>query len=928
MMDDTALEKLLIHTLAELVAQTYLHRKNIPITLQTNLDKDLGLDSMTRVEYFRRLEKALGQPIPESIMANASTLQVLLKALRTLKSQPAHLKHQHTLLPDISHVDVSNTQTLTDVLAHYVEREPNRPHIYLQAESGEEIIITYGQLWEKACTVSASLTQHGLKPGETVAIMLPTCAEFFYSFMGVLLAGGIAVPIYPPFRPDQIEAYATRESKILHNAEAKILITFAQAKKLSHLLSAFVPTLHTVTTATALLHAAHATENSPNTHTKFPAMIQYTSGSTGQPKGVLLSHANLLANIRAYGIGAKIQPSDIIVSWLPLYHDMGLIGTWLGSFYHGLPVTILSPLTFLRRPEQWLWAIHYHRATISGGPNFGFELCLNKVQPEQIEGLDLSTWRLAFNGAEAIMPETLEKFTQKFAPYGFQASAMTPVYGLAEASVGVSISSLSQPPKVDCVNRDSFQTTGRANPAPADAAQPLRFVDCGHVLPGHAVRVVDATGHVLADRQVGELEFKGPSVMMGYFQNPTATQAAMHDGWVKTGDLAYLCDGAIFITGRIKDLIIKAGRNLHPESIEQVVGQVSNVRKGCVAALGIEDPTQGTEKLVILAETYLTTEHDKAKVRKAIIDAVTAAVGVPPDQVELIPPKHIPKTSSGKLRRQACKARLLQNQLTQKKSPLSWQLARLWIKSIGKRALHYAANIGKFFYTAYTYCTVAVLFPLIYASVMLAHTQQARKNLKWWSKWLLRLLFLRVSVHNARNIPTDRPVIFAANHASYLDALVLISVLPTDIIFIGKEEILANPMLKNLYRHLEHLTVEREAFSQSIQDMQAIQNKLKQKSAIMIFPEGTFQYTVGLRPFKMGAFKLAAETGSQIIPIALKGTRKINLGAGRLLRPANITVTILNSLRPNGKAWDEVIRLQTETRQTILPHCGEQALNG
>ena len=292
--------------------------------------------------------------------------------------------------------------------------EPSRAHIVLYEDSDEPRTITFGELYERASAVAAQLRTRGLEPGQTVAIMLPTCAEFFTTFAGILLAGGIPVPIYPPFRADRIAEYATRQSNILCNAEARFLVTWRQAEGLARLLQPRVPSLREVLNAQKLA-------NEPEQHTEPPsaewrpvqhlshharaediAFLQYTSGSTGDPKGVILTHANLLANIQAIVVGINIQPDDVAVSWLPLYHDMGLIGAWFVPIVTGIPLVVMSPLAFLSRPDRWLWAIHKHRGTISPAPNFAYELCVRKIADKDIEGLDLSSWRAATNGAEPV----------------------------------------------------------------------------------------------------------------------------------------------------------------------------------------------------------------------------------------------------------------------------------------------------------------------------------------------------------------------------------------------------------------------------------------------------------------------------------------------------------------------------------------------
>ncbi|MGB6976695.1 MAG: AMP-binding protein, partial [Gammaproteobacteria bacterium] len=369
------------------------------VTLTASLERDLGIGSLEKAELLHRIEQTFQIRFPDTVLSQAETLNDLIVAIQNAKppQQNEVMQVKVALLPLQEEPITANT--LLDVLRYYNRQAPDRPHIYLQDDQGNEQVITYRQLFTQSNALALGLLQRNLKPGETVALMLPTSEAFFYAFFGILLAGGVPVPIYPPLRASDIEAYATRAAGILRNAEARFLITFHQAEKLSKLLGALVPSLKEVTTLAGLSSTKNSKVNI-NVSGDEPALIQYTSGSTGQPKGVLLTHQNLLANIRAYGKAAEIKPVDVVVSWLPLYHDMGLIGSWLGSLYYGIPVTMLSPITFLNHPERWLWAIHYQRATLSAGPNFAYELCMRKIDDQALVGLDLSSWRLALNGAE------------------------------------------------------------------------------------------------------------------------------------------------------------------------------------------------------------------------------------------------------------------------------------------------------------------------------------------------------------------------------------------------------------------------------------------------------------------------------------------------------------------------------------------------
>ncbi len=887
------------------------------------LEQDLGIGSLERAELFHRVEKAFGIQLPDSLMIDAKRIQDVMDAVSA--AHPEEFVAAQSEVPSLEakETDPSGGNTLTEVLHLYAEKDPERPHIYLQNEKGKEEIIRYGKLYEMGKRVAQGLINKGLKHGETVAIMLPTSPEFFYAFFGVLLAGAIPVPIYPPFRVDQIEEYAKREALILRNAGVRVLITFKRAETLSKLLQNFIPSLLEVTTVDVLITNGGKFSATPLESADL-ALIQYTSGSTGNPKGVLLSHANLLANIKTYGEGIDIQPTDVAVSWLPLYHDMGLIGAWLGSLYYGVPLTLLSPLSFLSRPERWLWAIHYHRATISAGPNFAYELCIKKIDDEAIKGLDLSSWRLAFNGAEMIYAKTMDRFAKRFARYGFQKQAFFPAYGLAECSLALTFPPLKREPRVDRIQRKPFEKEGRAIPLQEDEKNFYEFVSCGKSVRGHDVRVVNEKNEPVSERWVGNIQFQGPSAMQGYYRNPEATKAIYHDGWWDTGDLGYLADGELFITGRLKDLIIKAGRNYYPGEIEEIASLAKGVRKGCVAAFGITDEVRGTERLVIVAEIG---ESNKDGIRDEIVKKVIAQLGIPPDEVILVSPHTVPKTSSGKLRRSTCKKDYLDGKLGRRGIPSRLQMVKLFSQVSWQKLKGGMFQSGRFLFSIYVAIVFLITFLPAWLLISLSSRKQAAKWFRAWSRGIFRLCFCPITVKGHANLQTEKPMIYISNHTSYLDIIVLAGILPSDCNFIAKKELLRAPVIKYFMKKFEYITVDRVDFSKSASDAKQIEESLKQGRSVIIFPEGTFSYATGVRPFKSGAFKVAAETGIPICPVAIKGARKILRANEKLLRPYPMHVTIGEALRVQSGDWEEIVRLRESARVWIAEHSGEQTVD-
>lgn len=914
----------LLSLVREFISEFKSERALGHLNLTASIDRDLGVDSLGRVELFLRIEKAFSIQFPDRLMAEAETIQDILTAIRKSSLLPQkNIRREFAETLEQPVPDPFSSKTLIEVLLRRAEKEPHRPHIYLQDENGEEQIIRYGGLLEASLKVANGLHELGLRQGETVALMLPTCADFFYAFFGTLLAGGIPVPIYPPLRADKVEEYAVREANILNNAQIKILIAFNKVEALSKLLRVFIKSLKTVTSVEALMRS---TNRVPNflIQTEDPAMIQYTSGSTSDPKGVLLTHHNLLSNIRAFGQAIHLSSADVGVSWLPLYHDMGLIGCWFGSLYHAFPLTLMSPISFLNRPERWLWAIHYHRGTLSAGPNFAYELCVRKIEESSIQGLDLSSWRLAFNGAEAINPKTLERFIKKFEPYGLRRQALFPVYGLAETCVALTFPSLEQSgPVIDTIDRNAFELEGRAIAKESADHHALQFVSCGVPIPDHEVRIVNDNGEDVEERIVGSLYFSGPSAMQGYYRNLSATQAIYHNGWWDSGDYAYKANGEIYITGRKKDTIIKAGRNLYPQEIEEVAAQISGIRKGCVVAFGIVDQKWGTEKLVIVAETTETKSNIRNQMILDIIEKVSSVVGIPPDEVILVEPRTIPKTSSGKLQRSLCKQMFAEKQLKGKKLPVWLQMSRLYVKGLFISISRIAKKVFEYIYTGYIGILMLGFIPSIWLIIMILPAPFNIKVGKIWVKILLTLAFCRVNLQGKENLDKHSSMIFISNHASYLDSIILFSVLPDNVAFTGKKELLNWPLVGSIFRKLQYLAIDRMDFSKNLSDTQRIVETLKAGRSILIFPEGTFTYATGLRPFKLGAFKVAVDTGSSICPISLQGTRAIFRGDRIFFKAGTITVVVSDPLTPKSQEWNEVMQLHNMARSEIAKRCGE-----
>jgi 1-acyl-sn-glycerol-3-phosphate acyltransferase len=656
------------------------------------------------------------------------------------------------------------------------------------------------------------------------------------------------------------------------------------------------------------------------------AFIQYTSGSTGDPKGVVLTHANLMANIRAIGQVADVQPDDVLVSWLPLYHDMGLISMWLASLYFAIPLVVMSPLAFLARPERWLQTIQRYRGTISAAPNFAYELCVKRIDDARIQGLDLGSWRLAANGAEPVLPETLRRFTERFAGYGFRPGAMTPVYGLAECTVGLLCPPLGRGPRIDRVRRQSFSRGGRADPAAADDATALSFVSCGRALPAHEVRIVDVRGREVGERVEGRLEFRGPSATGGYYRNPGETRRLFDGDWLDTGDRAYVADGEVHLTGRVKDIIIRGGRNIYPHEVEDAVGAVPGVRRGCVAVFGSPDPQSGTERLVVLAETRATEAAEQNALRARILDATVAVLGEPPDEVVLAPPHTVLKTSSGKIRRAACRELHDAGRLGVRGHAGWWQVIRLISGSLLPQTRSAATATVRFLYGVYAWLVFALIAPPTWLLTALApHPAAAWRVNRLAARIMLRLAGIALAVRGAEHLPRT-PCVLVANHASYLDGIALCAALPAHVSFVAKREFLDHPMARVYLRGLGVQFVERFATRQSVEDARRLAGPVKAGTSTALFPEGTFRRMPGLAPFHLGAFAAAVAAQAPVLPVAIHGTRALLRDGQWLPRRGPIAVTIGRPILPSPPTVDAfaaAVALRDCARAHILAHCGE-----
>ena len=918
----------LLHLIATLSRELRSARELPRVSLESRLGEDLGFDSLGRAELLLRIEQTFSVSLPGSTLAEAETPADLWRAMEAAGGRRGRAtpRPPADTAPGPVESIPSAAATLTEVLDWHAEAHPDRVHAWLSEREEHVETITYAQLRETALAVSGGILDAEPMPGSRVALMLPTCAGFLHAFFGILYAGCVPVPIYPPARPSQLADHLHRQASILANAGAAFLVTVPEARVLSAFLRSKVPSLRFVETVEGLRGRGGA-EAAPARAAGDVAFLQYTSGSTGDPKGVVLSHANLLANIRAMGRAMEVEPGrDQFVSWLPLYHDMGLIGAWLGSLHFAVPVSIMSPLVFLARPESWLWEIHARRATLSGAPNFAFDLCVERIDDDAIEGLDLSSARMVVNGAEPVQAASVRKFCERFAAHGFDPGALAPVYGLAESSVGLAFPKPGRGLLAERVHRTELTERSRAVPVTTGDDDAIEVVACGSPLPGHQFRVVDESGREVPERRQGRLQFTGPSATVGYHENARATRDLFDGDWLEAGDLAYVAGGEVYPTGRIKDVIIRGGRNIHPHELEAAIGNLPGIRRGCVAVFAAAGPGRA-DRLVVVAESREEDEPARDRMRRGIEAAAVDVAGIAPDDVVLAPPRAVLKTSSGKLRRAATRSRYLEGRLHEPGPALWRQLLGLWLSATAAGLVARThLMLGRAF-AGYWWAVLVALALVVWPLLLVL----PRRAWRWRvvhaaARAMLKVTGTRLTV-SGETVP-ERGAILVANHCSYLDSLVLVAALPGETAFVAKAELAPQLIAGTFLRQIGALFVERFDDARGLGDMDDVIEAARAGRRLAIYPEGTLTRRPGLLAFKLGAFAAAVAANVPVVPVTLHGTRSV-LRAGQWVpRPGDVQVTVGPRLFAEQDGFDAAIAVRDAARAAILTGCGEPDLSG
>jgi fatty-acyl-CoA synthase len=519
---------------------------------------------------------------------------------------------------------------------------------------GVESRASYAEIHRTSLGVAASLQALGLRRGDLVAIIVGDSQGFLTTLYGASIAGVVPASLYPPAPTSDLPSYLDATARVLRACNTRAVITSAALLPHVDALRAVCPSLAFVLPFDALQSTARPIEHVPAPGDI--AFIQFTSGSTATPKGVIVTQRNLTSNIAAFADALGGGIDDVAVSWLPLYHDMGLVGMALGAMYVGANAVLLTPEAFVKRPIEWLRAISRHRGTVSFAPNFAYDLAVRRVKDADLADLDLSSWRVAGCGAEPIHASTLAAFAERFRASGFRATSFLPGYGLAEVVLAATLSPRGRELCVERLVASDVSARRLATPANGSAAETVSVVACGAPLPGHGLQIIGEDGRPVPERHIGEIVLSGPSVSPGYYNDADTTARTIRDGRLFTGDLGYLSKGELFVCGRVKDLIIVNGRKYHPQDLEWGVADLAGIRRGRVVAFGTTSGA-GPDRTVVVAEPSGTVPAGELTdaIRRRIVDVCGLIV----DDVVLVPSGTVARTTSGKVRRSETKLQYL-----------------------------------------------------------------------------------------------------------------------------------------------------------------------------------------------------------------------------------------------------------------------------
>lgn len=545
--------------------------------------------------------------------------------------------------------------SMLDAAALDAQAAPDAPVLTFIATDVDPITVNRSDFRAEVSERAAALHAGGIGPGDLVVIAHTQSLESIYSFWGALLLG--AIPSMFPTLTEKLDPalYMDSMERLVALSGVRAIVTTDEfAPQLA-------PPLTCPVYGSSDLHSGAAIPPAPPIDPHAVAFLQHSSGTTGLQKGVALSHEAVLNHIASYSDALALRTDDVIVSWLPLYHDMGLIAGFILPLMQGVPLILMSPFDWVAHPALLLRAITAYRGTLCWLPNFAYNHCARRIRQRDLEGIDLSTMRAFINCSEPVYAESHRLFLDRFSPHGLRPDQLAVSYAMAENVFAVTQSPIGHPPRHDSINRQAFETRAEASPIPTDTPDELIQVSCGPVIDGVEIRAVGSDGRPLPERRVGELTIRSNSLLSGYFRRDDLAPLTP-DGWYRTGDIGYLADGEVYVVGRSKDLIIHAGKNIFPQDIEFIINTISGVYPGRVVVFGVSDPREGTERIAVVAEVTAVDDAQRQAIAGQIRQEVVRATGVTAGYVTLVDPGWLIKTSSGKIARAANRDKWLRQQ--------------------------------------------------------------------------------------------------------------------------------------------------------------------------------------------------------------------------------------------------------------------------
>ncbi len=785
------------------------------LSMDDKFEADLGLGSLERLELFSQIETTLGVKLSPSEISTIQTLRDIVTILaRSHGSQSLVVNQCDKATVQAVTIDPSKVTNLRDLLIMYTQRYPNRRHVVLLSGDGSEKEITYAMLYKQAGKISNALTTRGIQTGDHVALLLPSGEDFLYSFLGVIFSGAIPIPICPPESANQVGEYISQAVSILKKSDVRLLVTFGKFQKLAKFFRGFLPHLLGVTTTNDLLKSEFYLPKLKISSSQ-AAFVQYTYGSAGNFKKIVLTHKNILENIRSILKLFEVTTSDITVSWLPLHHDTDLIVMWLANLYFGSTLVLYSSKNFLSRPESWLWTIHKYRATISAGPNFAYEICINKINDNTLLGLDLSSWRIAGNISEMVCAQTLKRFSEKFSQYGFKSKALTNVYVLSEGAILMCAGSILEDQKIDRIASHEFHQKNIAKPIFEREKKYYEFVSCGSPIDNYQIRIVDEENTCLPERNIGMVHCKVRSMMCEYYRDQAVSEKVFHGGWIDTGDLGYLAEGELYITGRRKDIITKEGKNYYPTEIEDIITMYSDLNFGQVVVFSSVENLSGIKKILAIVESKNNDKNSHKILKKQICQIVVKCLGFSLDDILIVTENVLPKTTNGKLRRYVCGEIYSQKNIRKIKNNIIIKLFNIYVRCFIAKTKKILTLCLRFFYTIYLFLVLISMASLTYIAIRFFNRDNGEKIIKTASKITLRASFCSIEIDGINHIKSKKNMIFVSNHASYIDVLVLVAFLPGHFCYVAKSELKKSYFLRKILKTLEIVYVDRVDFSKT-----------------------------------------------------------------------------------------------------------------